>query len=54
MSRSHLTQQEAYEKALYRTCGGLMPNNLYEQSRRSKPRRKAKKRTKKAKRENIR
>lgn len=40
MPRPNLTIEEAYNKALNRTCGGLMPSNLFEQSRRTKPRKK--------------
>ena len=45
-NHKHQTMEQAYEKALYRRIGGVMPENLYEQSRRDKPRRKARKRTK--------
>lgn len=49
MSKSNLSIEQAYELALNRRIGGLMADNLYEQSRRDKPRRKARKRTKSAK-----
>lgn len=38
MPKPTLTQAEAYERALNRKIGGIMPNNLYEQSIRTKPR----------------
>lgn len=50
MSKPNLTREEAYELALNRRIGGIMPENLYECSRRPQSRRKAKKRTKEARR----
>ncbi len=40
MPKPTLTQEQAYELALNRKIGGLMPNSLYEQSKRTKPRKK--------------
>jgi hypothetical protein len=49
MSKSDLIIEQAYDLALNRRIGGIMPYNLYESSPRPKPRRKARKRTKAAK-----
>lgn len=50
MSKRENTMNEAYELALNRRIGGLMPYSLNESSRRVGKLRKAKKRTKAAKR----
>lgn len=38
MPKPTLSREQAYELALNRKIGGIMPSNLYEQSIRTKPR----------------
>lgn len=40
MLKPTLSREEAYNLALNRKIGGIMPENLYEQSKRTKPRKK--------------